>query len=73
MPNSLKLFYDNTMEREEVRNFFVEQLREMAADRAPEGESVSGVKDAHDCLTRAFDRLDELYGKIERITEQNSR
>ena len=69
----LKTFYDNTAEREAVRAFFVEQLRELAADLALEGCSVEGIKDANTCIVRSFDKLDELYGKIETIREQNSR
>ena len=69
----LKLFYDNVHEREAVRAFFVEQLREMAADMALEGESVNGIKDANTLITRCFDTLDQRYGKIETIKEQNSR
>ncbi len=69
----LKLFYDNVHEREAVRAFFVEQLREMAADMALEGESVTGIKDANTLITRCFDTLDQRYGKIESITDQNSR
>ena len=69
----LKLFYDNVHEREAVRAFFVEQLREMAADMALEGESVTGIKDANKLITRCFDTLDQRYGKIETIKEQNSR
>lgn len=69
----LKLFYDNVHEREAVRAFFVEQLREMAADMALEGESVEGIKDANTLITRCFDTLDQRYGKIEIIKDQNSR
>lgn len=69
----LKLFYDNVHEREAVRAFFVEQLREMAADMALEGESVTGIKDANTLITRCFDTLDQRYGKIETLKDQNSR
>ena len=69
----LKLFYDNVHEREAVRAFFVEQLREMAADMALEGEDVTGIKDANVLITRCFDTLDQRYGKIEVMKDQNSR
>lgn len=69
----LKLFYDNVHEREAVRAFFVEQLREMAADMALEGDDVTGIKDANHLVTRVFDKLDEKYGKIEVLKDQNSR
>jgi hypothetical protein len=69
----LKLFYDNIHEREAVRAFFVEQLREMAADMALDGDDVTGIKDANKLVTRCFDTLDERYGKIEILKDQNSR
>ena len=69
----LKLFYDNIHEREAVRAFFVEQLREMAADKALDGDDVTGIKDANKLVTRCFDTLDERYGKIEVLKDQNSR
>lgn len=71
--NPLQTFYTNTPEKEAVQSFFMAQLREMAADMALDGEDVSGIKDAADLVTRTFDKLDEMYGKIETVKEQNSR
>lgn len=71
--NPLQTFYTNTPEKEAVQSFLMAQLREMAADMALDGEDVSGIKDAADLVTRTFDKLDELYGKIETVKEQNSR
>jgi hypothetical protein len=69
----LQTFYGNELEREAVHAFMVEQLREMAADMALEGKDVSGIKDANQLVTRCFDRLAEMYGKIDIPREQNSR
>lgn len=71
--NPLQTFYTNTPEKEAVQSFLMAQLREMAADMALDGEDVSGIKDAADLVTRTFDKLDEMYGKIETVKEQNSR
>jgi len=71
--NPLQTFYTNTPEKEAVQEFLMAQLREMAADMALDGEDVSGIKDAADLVTRTFDKLDEMYGKIETAREQNSR
>ena len=71
--NPLQTFYTNTPEKEAVQAFLMAQLREMAADMALDGKDVSGIKDAADLVTRTFDKLDELYGKIETVKEQNSR
>lgn len=71
--NPLQTFYINTPEKEAVHAFLMAQLREMAADMAIDGEDVSGIKDAAMLVTRTFDKLDELYGKIETVKDQNSR
>lgn len=71
--NPLQTFYNNTPEKEAVQAFLVTQLREMAADMALDGEDVTGIKDANHLVTRCFDKLDELYGKIETLKDQNSR
>ncbi len=69
----LQTFYTNTPEKEAVQAFLMAQLREMAADMAIDGDDVSGIKDAATLVTRTFDKLDELYGKIDTVKEQNSR
>ncbi len=71
--NPLQTFYTNTPEKEVVQAFLMAQLREMAADMAIDGDDVSGIKDAATLVTRTFDKLDELYGKIDTVKEQNSR
>lgn len=71
--NPLRTFYDNTLEKEAVQLFLVEQLRELAADMAIEGEDTSGIKEANKLIIRCFDKLDEKYGKIEVLKDQNSR
>lgn len=73
MHQYLKTFYDNEAVRESVHAFMNDQLREMAADMALEGQDVTGIKDAHDLIERCFSKLDELYGKIDVVIEQNSR
>lgn len=73
MNNTLRVFFNNQNERETVKAFLIETLKTMAGDRALLGESVSGIKDAHDCIVKAFDNLEELYGKIETISIPNSR
>lgn len=71
--DNLKLFYENEKQRETVKLFMQEQLRELAADMAIEGESVTGIPETNRLITRMFDKLDEMYGRIEVITEHNSR
>jgi len=70
---SLKLFYDNIQEREAVKAFLIDCLKELAVEKTFDGEDVSGIKEARQNIERAFDRLDEMYGKIETSKPSNSR
>ena len=70
---SLKLFYDNVAEREAVRDFLIETLREIAVEKTFDGEDVTGIKDAHKTIHRMFDKLDALYGIKSAMVISNSR
>jgi len=59
---SLKNFYTNSVEREAVKQFLFETLREMAVKRVFEKQTVSGIYEANKVIERVFDRLEELYG-----------
>lgn len=71
--NHLVTFYNNKGERESVKLFLNEVLKEIAVEMAFEGKSVVGIPEAKKCVDKAFDKLDELYGKIEAPKEVNSR
>lgn len=71
--NILKSFHDNQAVREAFKDFQLGVLREMAADMAIEGESTDGIKDAVACVNKTFDRLSEVYGKIQEPTRQDAR
>lgn len=71
--NPLFTFYNNEVQREAVRAFFSGALREMAADYALVGESTNGIKDAHTCIEKAFDKLEELYAKVNPAITTNAR
>lgn len=71
--NPLVTFYNNEIEREAVKEFLIGQLKELAVERAFDGEGVTGIKEGRDTIVRSFDKLDELYGKIKVNPEQNSR
>lgn len=59
--NPLQLFYQNETQREAVRVFMIDVLREMAADQAFNGESTTGIKEANECVEKTFDKLQALY------------
>lgn len=71
--NPLQTFYSNESQREAVKVFMIEILREMAADEAFETGNTDGYKEARVCVDKAFDRLEELYGIVKPVVIKNSR
>lgn len=69
----LRVFYNNEVEREAVKLYMIDCLKELAVEQTFDGKEVTGIKEAYDTITKAFDKLDGMYGKIERIVDQNSR
>lgn len=73
MESILRGFYNNEGEREAVKGFLVEMLGEIAIERAFDGKDTKGIQEARECVERAFDRLEEKYGKIKKPIAINSR
>lgn len=73
MDNTLRTFYNNENEREAVRAFMIETLRELAADKALDGKPTTGIQDAGDCIDQMFDTLKNKYGIIKPPVITNSR
>lgn len=71
--NLLLTFYNNQAEREAVKAFMIDTLKEIAVDRAFSGQDVYGMQQAKECIDRAFDKLEETYGKIESPVITNSK
>ena len=73
MNQTLKQFYDNENGREAVKLFMVEQLREMAVEQVFNKKAIAGIYEARKVIDKTFDKLAELYGKIEEPIISNSR
>jgi hypothetical protein len=73
MMNPLQTFYNNQSERDAVMAFLIDSLKEVAVEKAFEGASVVGIREANDAIRAAFDKLGEIYGKIDEPTITNSR
>jgi hypothetical protein len=69
----LRIFYENVSEREAVHAYMIETLKEIAVEKAFNGESTAGIKEASTTIERLFDKLEQEYGKIQSIKESNSR
>jgi hypothetical protein len=70
---NLKTFYDNKPLREAFQSFLIEQLKTMAVDTVFDKKATAGIYEAKKVIDRAFEKLDELYGKIESPIIPNSR
>ena len=59
--NPLIQFQQDEHTRDAVREFFIQQLGEMAIARVFEREDVSGIADAKETIDKAFSKLQDLY------------
>lgn len=73
MNQILKNFYSNEHQRETVKQFQLEVLSEMAVDAVFAGEDVKGFADAKKLIEKSFDKLNDMYGKIEGDIISNSK
>lgn len=73
MSKLLKQFYDNEGEREAVKEFMFEALKELAVERVFDKQSVSGIYEGKKAVEKAFDRLQEIYGQKQTVQEVSSR
>jgi len=69
----LRNFYSNEAERDAVKEFMIEVLKELAVERTFDGKPVTGIPEARELVDRLFDKLQELYGKIKEPVISNSR
>lgn len=60
--HALKVFYENEVEREAVKDFMLQCLNEMALDRVFKKESTISIADAKELVDLMFIRLKEEYG-----------
>jgi hypothetical protein len=63
MNPTLHTFYNNENERETVKAFMIETLKEIAIERAFNGEDIKGIPDAKNLVEVMFSKLEEVYGQ----------
>lgn len=73
MNPNLRTFYNNENQREAVKEFMLECLKEMAVDKSFKGESTDHIKDCKQVVENTFTRLREIYGKQPKPSISNSR
>jgi hypothetical protein len=73
MNPTLKVFYDNDVQREAVKEFMIECLKELAVERVLNRKDVASIADAKDVVEHTFTRLREIYGNAPKPVNSNSR
>lgn len=71
--NPLVAFYSDEVTRDAFKEFQLELLREMAAERVFAKQTVAGIYEAQRIITKSFERLEELYGVKDKPEPQSSR
>jgi hypothetical protein len=61
----LKRFYTDEHTRNAVEEFVIQHLREKSAELAFNGESTEHIKLAKDVINEAWNKLAQIYGKVE--------
>jgi predicted transcriptional regulator len=72
-PNLLKSFFDDENTREAFKAFQIAVLEEQAVEAVFSGKDVKGFAEAKKVINGSFDKLKELYDKIEVSEPPSSR
>lgn len=73
MDNTLRQFYNNENEREAVKEFLIQTLKEMAVERVFDKKAVAGIYEGKKAIEKAFDDLQIKYGIIKPIEQPNTK
>ena len=71
--NLLLTFYKNTHEREAVREYLTNTLKELAIEKTFSGKDTVGIQEAKETIDRAFENLEAEFGEKEDPKPQNAR
>lgn len=71
--NPLKIFYDNEITREAVKEFQIECLNELAVKRVMNREDTASLADAKEVVEYTFTRLREIYQNEQKRNPSSSR
>lgn len=69
----LKRFFDDSATREAFMQFQIQVLKEMAVDLVFDKKNIDGISEAKKVVEKSFDKLEEIYGKIEASEPETSR
>jgi hypothetical protein len=61
--NPLKLFYENETQREAVKTFLIDNLKEMAVDTVFDKKATAGIYEAKKVIDKSFEKLEEIFAE----------
>lgn len=73
MNQHLKQLHTNVGQRETLKLYMIEILKELTVEKAFAGEDVTGIAEARKLVDRFFEKLDEDYGEEKPVVISNSR
>lgn len=67
----LQQFYLDEATRDDVKNFMMNVLEEVAVERVFGGKDVVGILEAKELIEKSFSKLEEIY-KVKKEVKQDS-
>lgn len=67
----LQQFYLDEATRDDVKNFMMNVLEEVAVERVFGGKNVVGILEAKELIEKSFSKLEEIY-KVKKEVKQDS-
>lgn len=67
----LQQFYLDEATRDDVKNFMMSVLEEVAVERVFGGKNVVGILEAKELIEKSFSKLEEIY-KVKKEVKQDS-
>lgn len=71
MSNPLQQFYLDEGVREAVKSFLILCLKDEAVELTFNGQETRHIKQANDIIEKAFNKLEQQYGKKEKKQKEN--
>ena len=69
----LRKLYELPEMCEAFKQFQIQVLEEIAIERVFSKEDTTAIADAKEVIIKSFDKLDEIYGKIEDVSDNSPR
>ena len=69
----LPKFYADFQLKQEVHDYLLSYLKQVAIEKAFNGDTTDGIKEAKECIDSAFRNLESMYGEKKQKKPQSNR